>query len=83
MAYAPAGGAVDGQYATHGYEGGGPAATGIAIGDPRTGLTAVWAIMAAVVARQIGEGAATRDVAMLEASPQRSATRHSRPAGCP
>lgn len=67
MAYGPAGGAVAGLYAANGYEGGAPAETGIAIGDPGTGLTAAWAVMAALVARRCDGEVATIDVAMVEA----------------
>ena len=47
MAYGPAGGALAGLYAANGYENGPAAETGIAIGDPATGITAAWATMAA------------------------------------
>ena len=67
MAYGPAGGALAGLYAANGYEDGSAAETGIAIGDPATGITAAWATMAALVARRRGAEAATVDVAMVEA----------------
>jgi crotonobetainyl-CoA:carnitine CoA-transferase CaiB-like acyl-CoA transferase len=67
MAYGPSGGAFAGLYAANGYEGGDPAETGIAIGDPGTGLTAAWATVAALVARREHGVAARVDVAMVEA----------------
>ena len=67
MAYGPAGGALAGLYASNGYEGGGARETGIAIGDPATGITAAWAIVAALFARRRGAAAARVDVAMVEA----------------
>lgn len=67
MAYGPAGGALAGLYAANGYEGGTAAETGIAIGDPGTGITAAWATVAALTARRRGHGAATIDVSMIEA----------------
>ncbi len=68
MAYGPCGGAFAGLYAANGYEGGGmPMETGIAIGDPATGLTGAWATMAALAARNRGEAPARVDVAMVEA----------------
>jgi crotonobetainyl-CoA:carnitine CoA-transferase CaiB-like acyl-CoA transferase len=67
MAYGPSGGAFAGLYAANGYEGGDPAETGIAIGDPGTGLTAAWATVAALVARREQGVAARVDVAMVEA----------------
>ena len=45
MAYGPAGGAVAGLYAATGYEGEAAAETGIAVGDPCTGMTAAWAVV--------------------------------------
>ncbi len=65
MAYGPSGGAVAGLYAANGYESGGAAETGVAIGDPGTGLTAAWATMAALVGRR--HEVARVDVAMVEA----------------
>ena len=67
MAYGPSGGAVAGLYAANGYQGGTAAETGVAIGDPGTGITAAWATVAALVARARGHGAARVDVAMVEA----------------
>lgn len=67
MAYGPAGGAMAGLYAANGYQDGAAAETGIAIGDPGTGITAAWATVAALVARRGGHGAATVDVSMVEA----------------
>ncbi len=67
MAYGPAGGALAGLYAANGYEHGTASETGIAIGDPATGITAAWATVAALVARRRGAGAATVDVSMVEA----------------
>jgi crotonobetainyl-CoA:carnitine CoA-transferase CaiB-like acyl-CoA transferase len=67
MAYGPSGGAFAGLYAANGYEGGPPAETGIAIGDPGTGLTAAWATVAAIFARRAHGVAARVDVAMVEA----------------
>jgi crotonobetainyl-CoA:carnitine CoA-transferase CaiB-like acyl-CoA transferase len=67
MAYGPAGGAVAGLYAATGYEGGDPAETGIAVGDPCTGITAAWAIVAALAARRRSGEVARVDVAMVEA----------------
>ena len=43
------------------------AETGIAIGDPLTGITAAWATTAALFARHRGGGAARVDVSMVEA----------------
>lgn len=67
MAYGPSGGAFAGLYAANGYEGGQAAETGIAIGDPGTGLTAAFATVAAVSARRAHGVAARVDVAMVEA----------------
>jgi crotonobetainyl-CoA:carnitine CoA-transferase CaiB-like acyl-CoA transferase len=67
MAYGPAGGAFSGLYAANGYEGGPPYETGIAIGDPGTGITAAWATVAALTARRRTGTAARVDVAMVEA----------------
>jgi len=67
MAYGPCGGAFAGLYAANGYEGGMPMETGIAIGDPATGLTGAFATMAALAARTRGEAPARVDVAMVEA----------------
>jgi crotonobetainyl-CoA:carnitine CoA-transferase CaiB-like acyl-CoA transferase len=67
MAYGPAGGALAGLYAANGYENGPAAETGIAIGDPATGITAAWATMAALFARSTGSGSAKVDVSMVEA----------------
>lgn len=67
MAYGPAGGALAGLYAANGYEDGPAAETGIAIGDPATGITAAWATMVALFARRTGHGAAQVDVSMVEA----------------
>ena len=52
MAYGPAGGAIAGLYDVTGYEDGPAAETGIAVGDPCTGMTAAWAIVAALAARR-------------------------------
>jgi crotonobetainyl-CoA:carnitine CoA-transferase CaiB-like acyl-CoA transferase len=67
MAYGPAGGALAGLYAANGYEGGAAAETGIAIGDPGTGITAAWATVAALAARRRGHEPARVDVSMIEA----------------
>ncbi len=67
MAYGPVGGAVSGLYAANGYEGGLPRETGVAVGDPGTGITAAWAIVAALAARRRTGEAARVDVAMVEA----------------
>lgn len=67
MAYGPVGGAVAGLYSANGYEGGEPSETGIAIGDPGTGIAAAWAVVAAIVARRRTGEVATIDVAMVEA----------------
>jgi crotonobetainyl-CoA:carnitine CoA-transferase CaiB-like acyl-CoA transferase len=67
MAYGPAGGAVAGLYAANGYERGTPAETGVAVGDPCTGITAAWAIVAALAARRRFGTPARVDVAMAEA----------------
>ena len=67
MAYGPAGGAVSGLYAANGYEGGPPYETGIAVGDPGTGMTAAWATVAALVARRRTGVTSRIDVAMVEA----------------
>jgi crotonobetainyl-CoA:carnitine CoA-transferase CaiB-like acyl-CoA transferase len=67
MAYGPAGGAVSGLYAANGYEDGSPAETGVAIGDPGTGMTAAWATVAALVGRRRTGATARVDVAMVEA----------------
>lgn len=66
-AYGPAGGAFAGLYASNGYEGGPPYETGVAIGDPCTGITAAWAVVASLAARRQSSIAATIDVAMTEA----------------
>ena len=67
MAYGPAGGAVAGLYAANGYEGSPPFETGVAIGDPGTGMTAAWATMAALAARRRTGEVVRVDVAMIEA----------------
>ena len=67
MAYGPVGGAVAGLYAATGYEGGAPRETGIATGDPTTGLTAAWAVVNAITARRRNGETARLDVAMVEA----------------
>ena len=67
MAYGPAGGSLAGLYAATGYEGGPAVETGISIGDPGTGMTAAWAIAAALAARTRTGIAATIDVSMVEA----------------
>ena len=67
MAYGPAGGAFAGLYAANGYPGGFPAETGIAIGDPGTGIAGAWAVMAALAARRRNGEVATIDGAMVEA----------------
>ncbi len=67
MAYGPAGGAVSGLYAANGYPGGPPFETGVAIGDPGTGITAAWATVAALVAKRRTGVVARVDVAMVEA----------------
>ena len=67
MAYGPVGGAVAGLYAATGYEGGRAAETGIAVGDPGTGIAAAWAVVAALAARRRNGEVAGIDVAMVEA----------------
>lgn len=67
VAYGPAGGAFAGLYASNGYEGGPAYETGVAIGDPCTGITAAWAVVASLAARRRSGIAATVDVAMAEA----------------
>jgi crotonobetainyl-CoA:carnitine CoA-transferase CaiB-like acyl-CoA transferase len=67
MAYGPSGGAGAGLYAANGYVGGLPSETGVAIGDPGTGLTAAWATVAALVGRRQTGVAARVDVGMVEA----------------
>lgn len=67
MAYGPAGGSFSGLYAANGYEGGAATETGIAVGDPGTGITAAWSIVAALVARRRTGAVARIDVAMVEA----------------
>lgn len=67
MAYGPAGGSLAGLYAATGYEGGSAVETGIAVGDPCTGITAAWAIVAALAARGRTGVPASIDVSMVEA----------------
>jgi crotonobetainyl-CoA:carnitine CoA-transferase CaiB-like acyl-CoA transferase len=67
MAYGPAGGAVAGLYAANGYEGCAAAETGIAVGDPGAGLTAAWAVVAALSALRNHGEVGTVDGAMVEA----------------
>jgi crotonobetainyl-CoA:carnitine CoA-transferase CaiB-like acyl-CoA transferase len=69
MAYGPAGGAMAGLYAANGYGDGDDQVweTGVAIGDPGTGITAAWAIVAALFARTHSGESAVLDVAMVEA----------------
>ncbi len=67
VAYGPAGGAFAGLYASNGYEDGPAFETGVAIGDPCTGITAAWAVVASLAARRRNGVAATIDVAMAEA----------------
>jgi crotonobetainyl-CoA:carnitine CoA-transferase CaiB-like acyl-CoA transferase len=67
MAYGPAGGAIAGLYSVTGYEDGPAAETGIAVGDPTTGITAAWAVVASLVARRRTGAVARVDVAMVEA----------------
>jgi crotonobetainyl-CoA:carnitine CoA-transferase CaiB-like acyl-CoA transferase len=58
---------VAGLYAANGYEGGEACETGIAIGDPGTGLTAAFATMASLVCRRRTGRTSRLDVAMVEA----------------
>ncbi|MDA3038006.1 MAG: CoA transferase [Actinomycetota bacterium] len=67
MAYGPVGGAVAGLYAANGYEGGQASETGVAIGDPGTGLTAAFATVASLVCRRRTGHTSRVDVAMVEA----------------
>jgi crotonobetainyl-CoA:carnitine CoA-transferase CaiB-like acyl-CoA transferase len=67
MAYGPAGGAIAGLYAANGYADGSVYETGVAIGDPGTGITAAWAVVAALAGRRRTRHAARVDVAMVEA----------------
>ena len=67
VAYGPAGGAFAGLYASNGYEDGPAFETGVAIGDPCTGITAAWAVVASLATRRRSGIAATIDVAMAEA----------------
>ena len=67
MAYGPAGGALAGLYAANGHTDDEAAETGIAIGDPATGITAAWATAVALFARHRARGAARVDVSMVEA----------------
>ena len=67
MAYGPSGGATAGLYAANGYEDGLGAETGVAIGDPGTGLTAAWATVAALVGRRLTGETSRVDVGMVEA----------------
>ncbi len=67
MAYGPAGGSLAGLYAATGYKGGPAVETGISIGDPGTGMTGAWAVVAALAARTRTGIAATVDVSMVEA----------------
>ncbi len=67
MAYGPAGGSLAGLYAATGYAGGPPVETGVAIGDPGSGLGAAWSVVAALAARRRTGVAATIDIAMVEA----------------
>lgn len=67
MAYGPAGGAFSGLYSANGYAGESPKETGVAVGDPCTGLTALWAVMSALVARRRTGAVARLDIAMVEA----------------
>ena len=67
MAYGPAGGAFSGLYSANGYAGELPKETGVAVGDPCTGLTALWAVMSALVARRRTGAVARLDIAMVEA----------------
>ena len=67
MAYGPAGGSFSGLYAATGYEGDAAVETGIAVGDPGTGITAAWSVVAALVARRRNSEVARIDVAMVEA----------------
>lgn len=67
MAYGPAGGSLAGLYAATGYEGGPATETGISIGDPGTGMTGAWAVVAALAARTRTGVAAAVDISMVEA----------------
>ncbi|MGY9075466.1 MAG: CoA transferase [Acidimicrobiales bacterium] len=67
MAYGPAGGSFSGLYAANGYAGESPSETGVAVGDPCAGLTALWAVMSALVARRRTGAIARLDIAMVEA----------------
>ncbi|MFT7599210.1 MAG: crotonobetainyl-CoA:carnitine CoA-transferase CaiB-like acyl-CoA transferase [Acidimicrobiales bacterium] len=66
MAYGPAGGAFSGLYSANGYADGPPLETGVAVGDPCTGLTALWGVVASLVARRRTGAVARIDVAMVE-----------------
>ncbi len=68
VAYGPAGGAMAGLYAANGYEGASEVfETGVAIGDPGTGIAAAWAVTAALVALRHTGHPARLDIAMVEA----------------
>jgi len=68
MAYGPAGGAAAGLYAANGYAEEDKAyETGVAVGDPGTGLTAAFATVAAIVAKRRTGKASRLDIAMVEA----------------
>ncbi|MDH4077706.1 MAG: CoA transferase, partial [Acidimicrobiia bacterium] len=68
MAYGPAGGAAAGLYAANGYPDEDKAyETGVAVGDPGTGLTAAFATVAAIVAKRRTGRVSRLDIAMVEA----------------
>lgn len=67
MAYGPSGGAAAGLYAATGYEDGDAVETGVAVGDPCTGITGAWATVVALVARRRNGEVARVDVSMVEA----------------
>ncbi len=68
MGYGPTTGPLSGLTSLTGHAGGPPEELGISVGDPGAGITAAFAIAAALVARQQHGGGQTIDVALWEST---------------
>lgn len=68
MGYGPVGGAIAGQFTANGYTKDDVLEPAIAVGDPSMGLGALWAVVASLAARDLGEQPTVVDVSMTEAT---------------
>lgn len=68
MGYGPTTGPLSGLTSLTGYEGGPPRELGISVGDPAAGITAAFAICAAVVARRVSGQGCYIDTALWEST---------------